>query len=254
MKKNVLIATAVIPERRILETLFAHLNEYELLPPVNSGIELLDTVLSQEVKVVILDLNLCGYDGIYVLDEIAKMDLQSRPCTFVVTSMSDDRLIDIVGQKCTYCFIRPIKYESVVMRVLEMTRKERIRRIENSDIDFLQAHISSCLRSLGISANLKGYHYLREAIRIVAMSAQPSKLRMMTDIYPAVAERFQTKVGSVERTMRFAIEVAWTRGNISMQHAYFGYTVNDKKGKPTSMEFITMVAERSRIYAPRKDM
>ena len=71
--------------------------------------------------------------------------------------------------------------------------------------------------------------------------------RLTTDIYPAVAKLYETRATLVEHAMRNAIEIAWTRGNINVIFEYFGYTVNDHKGKPSNLEFVAMIAERMRM-------
>lgn len=94
----------------------------------------------------------------------------------------------------------------------------------------------------------QGYYYLREAIRIYAGAQSPYELNITTDVYPRVAEIFNTKPSLVEHAIRNAIEIAWTRGNLETLHDYFGYTVNDYRGKPSNFEFIAMMAERALSY------
>ena len=67
------------------------------------------------------------------------------------------------------------------------------------------------------------------------------------ELYPEIANRFDTTVSRVERAIRHAIEVAWNRGQIEMHEKIFGYTVNSNKGKPTNSEFIAMIADRIRL-------
>ncbi|MPN27388.1 Stage 0 sporulation protein A [bioreactor metagenome] len=102
------------------------------------------------------------------------------------------------------------------------------------------------IRELGIPAHLNGYQYLRSAILLAAQNA--SLLNgITTRIYPQVASQFSTTPARVERAIRHAIEVAWNRGNIDTLQHFFGYTIQDAKGKPTNGEFIAMLADRIRI-------
>ena len=69
------------------------------------------------------------------------------------------------------------------------------------------------------------------------------------ELYPMIAQKFQTTPSRVERAIRHAIELAWDRGNVEMMTKFFGYTINLERGKPTNSEFIAMVADKLRIEA-----
>ena len=66
-------------------------------------------------------------------------------------------------------------------------------------------------------------------------------------LYPTVAKRHQTTSSRVERAIRHAIEVAWSRGKLDTLEELFGYTVSNGKGKPTNSEFIALVADTIRL-------
>lgn len=66
-------------------------------------------------------------------------------------------------------------------------------------------------------------------------------------LYPDIAKHYNTTASRVERAIRHAIEVAWTRGNIDAISALFGYTINVSKAKPTNSEFIAMIADKLRL-------
>jgi two-component system response regulator (stage 0 sporulation protein A) len=66
-------------------------------------------------------------------------------------------------------------------------------------------------------------------------------------LYPTVAKRFGTTTSRVERAIRHAIEVAWDRGDVDTLNSYFGYTIQNSRGKPTNSEFIAMIADNLRL-------
>jgi len=66
-------------------------------------------------------------------------------------------------------------------------------------------------------------------------------------LYPQVVKTFHTTLGRVERAIRHAIEVAWSRGKMDTIDALFGYTINNGKGKPTNSEFIALIADKIRL-------
>lgn len=117
-------------------------------------------------------------------------------------------------------------------------RKEIVRDLEQD--------VTDMIHEIGVPAHIKGYQYLREAIM---MSVEdPAMISSITKIlYPTIAKRFQTTPSRVERAIRHAIEVAWSRGRMETLDALFGYTIDTGKGKPTNSEFIALIADRIRL-------
>ncbi len=110
----------------------------------------------------------------------------------------------------------------------------------------LEIMVTDILHKLGVPAHIKGYKYLRCAI--VKTVLRPDIIGAVTkELYPGVAECFDTTPSRVERAMRHAIEVAWDRGDIDFLGIYFGSTIHISRGKPTNSEFIAMIADRLRI-------
>ena len=110
----------------------------------------------------------------------------------------------------------------------------------------LEKDVTDMIHEIGVPAHIKGYQYLREAIM---MSVEDNTmLSSITKIlYPTIAKKFQTTPSRVERAIRHAIEVAWSRGRMETLDSLFGYTVNTGKGKPTNSEFIALIADRIRL-------
>lgn len=110
----------------------------------------------------------------------------------------------------------------------------------------LEQDVTDMIHEIGVPAHIKGYQYLREAIM---MSVEdPGMISSITKIlYPTIAKRFQTTPSRVERAIRHAIEVAWSRGRMETLDALFGYTIDTGKGKPTNSEFIALIADRIRL-------
>ncbi|MDE6951884.1 MAG: sporulation initiation factor Spo0A C-terminal domain-containing protein [Lachnospiraceae bacterium] len=110
----------------------------------------------------------------------------------------------------------------------------------------LERYVTRIMLDMGIPAHLKGYHYLREAIILSGkdMEAVSSVTKLL---YPTVAKRFKTTDQKVERAIRNAIEVSWTRGNIDTFEELFGYSVGTGKGRPTNSEYIARIADKIRL-------
>ena len=110
----------------------------------------------------------------------------------------------------------------------------------------LEKDVTDMIHEIGVPAHIKGYQYLREAIM---MSVQDIEmLNSITKIlYPTIAKKYQTTPSRVERAIRHAIEVAWSRGRMETLDALFGYTINTGKGKPTNSEFVALIADKIRL-------
>lgn len=123
--------------------------------------------------------------------------------------------------------------------------------VENADLGVkkhdLEKDVTDMIHEIGVPAHIKGYQYLREAIM---MSVEDGEmLNSITKIlYPSIAKKYQTTSSRVERAIRHAIEVAWSRGNMETLDSLFGYTISIGKGKPTNSEFIALIADKIRLH------
>ncbi len=110
----------------------------------------------------------------------------------------------------------------------------------------LEQDVTNMIHEIGVPAHIKGYQYLREAIM---MSVEDSSMisSITKILYPTIAKRFQTTPSRVERAIRHAIEVAWSRGRMETLDSLFGYTIDTGKGKPTNSEFIALIADKIRL-------
>ncbi|MBO4982022.1 MAG: sporulation initiation factor Spo0A C-terminal domain-containing protein [Lachnospiraceae bacterium] len=125
--------------------------------------------------------------------------------------------------------------------------KENAEKVKKQEvIRNLEQDVTDMIHEIGVPAHIKGYQYLREAIM---MSVEdPAMISSITKIlYPTIAKRFQTTPSRVERAIRHAIEVAWSRGRMETLDALFGYTIDTGKGKPTNSEFIALIADKIRL-------
>ena len=110
----------------------------------------------------------------------------------------------------------------------------------------LESRVTDMIHEIGIPAHIKGYHYLRDAI-IMAVEDMDVLNAVTKVLYPTVAKKHQTTASRVERAIRHAIEVAWSRGKLDTLDDLFGYTVSNGKGKPTNSEFIALIADTLRL-------
>ena len=110
----------------------------------------------------------------------------------------------------------------------------------------LETQVTRIIHRIGVPAHIKGYQYLRTAILMA--TDDPDIINYVTKmLYPTVAKQYKTTSSRVERAIRHAIEVAWDRGDVDVLNEYFGYTIQNNRGKPTNSEFIAMISDRLRL-------
>jgi two-component system response regulator (stage 0 sporulation protein A) len=117
---------------------------------------------------------------------------------------------------------------------------------EEKSAKTLEQEVTDVMHEIGVPAHIKGYQYLRDAI--VSAVNNPAIINSITkQLYPSIARECNTTPTRVERAIRHAIEVAWSRGQLEAIDSLFGYSVNPSKGKPTNSEFIATIADTLRL-------
>ena len=168
------------------------------------------------------------------------------------TAKDNDKIYKILGELMT----GDKEFQIMITVPSAERREERPLKEEAGEEKIqrdLEQDVTDMIHEIGVPAHIKGYQYLREAIM---MSVEdPSMLSSITKIlYPTIAKRFQTTSSRVERAIRHAIEVAWSRGKMETLDSLFGYTIDIGKGKPTNSEFIALIADKIRLsYREQKN-
>ena len=117
---------------------------------------------------------------------------------------------------------------------------------ETKNEEALEALVTNVIHEVGVPAHIKGYQYLREAIMMVVNNIDIIN-QITKQLYPEIAQKYHTTPSRVERALRHAIEVAWSRGKMDTIYSLFGYTINSGKGKPTNSEFVALIADKIRL-------
>ena len=197
-----------------------------------------------DIDVILLDLIMPNKDGMFVLEEMKKRGIDKN--VIVQTSYNAADVIREVSEYgVNYFILKPYGLEDLEKRILSLFREK-----ENKSLDMnynnLQISITKVLHELGIPSHIKGYQYIREGISIVYNS--PDKIGGITkELYPELANKFDTTVSRVERAIRHAIEVSWNRGDYYLMDEIFGHSVDIDKAKPTNSEFIVTVADKLKL-------
>ncbi len=225
--------------------------DLELVGVAHNGLEVLDLVERTHPDVVVLDIIMPHLDGVGVLERFGDLEREGRPKVIILTAFGQEAITQrVVELGADYYILKPFDLEVLIQRIRQLGEQPAARpqssARERHPQTNLEAEVTNIIHELGIPAHIKGYLYLREAILLVTERVE--LLGGVTkELYPAVAQKFETTPSRVERAIRHAIEVAWSRGNIDAIHRFFGYTVDYERGKPTNSEFIAMVADRLRM-------
>ncbi len=200
-----------------------------------------------EPDAVILDLIMPGSDGFSLLERMSTGEFGKMPVTIVLSALRQESIISrVLSMGAHYYMVKPVDTELLYKRLIDLTELKTPLSggmIPAARTRSLDERITSIFLSVGIPAHIKGYQFLREGIRMVI--ARPECIGSITKVlYPGIAERFDTSASKVERAIRHAIEVAWTRGRIENINDIFGYNIYSKNDKPTNGEFIALIADR----------
>lgn len=238
----------------LIEEYLSSQQDLEVVGVAYNGLECLQMVEEKKPDVLLLDIIMPHMDGLGVLEEIRNKG-QHFPNVIMLTAFGqEDVTKKAVELGADYFVLKPFDMENLLSHIREISGKpsEFIKKSsglqtqQEVKVQNLDASITNIIHEIGVPAHIKGYMYLREAIAMVYHDID--LLGSITKVlYPDIAKKYKTTSSRVERAIRHAIEVAWSRGNIDSISSLFGYTVSMSKAKPTNSEFIAMVADKLRI-------
>ena len=226
------------------------------------GLEALKLIEERKPDLVVLDIIMPHLDGLGVLERLNTMNINPMPRIIVLSAVGQDKITQrAITLGADYYVVKPFDMDVFTKRIRQMFNntissdetKKTISLVDTSEVRIsknnpndLEAEITNIIHEIGVPAHIKGYMYLREAITMVVTDME--LLSAVTkELYPSIAKKYNTTASRVERAIRHAIEVAWSRGQVETINKIFGYTIHNDKGKPTNSEFIAMVADKLRL-------
>lgn len=236
----------------LLDVIVSGDKDLKVVGKANNGEDMYQIIKRMQPDVVLLDLIMPKMDGLSVMDMVNHDEtIKKHPEFIIVTAVGQEKITeDAFRRGASYYIMKPFKNDVIIDRiksVRQQIRKDGISGcMEGADNGTrqgnLETRVTNMIHEIGIPAHIKGYHYLRDAIM---MSVEDMDvLNAITKVlYPTVAKKYQTTSSRVERAIRHAIEVAWSRGKLDTLDELFGYTVSNGKGKPTNSEFIALIAD-----------
>ena len=211
------------------------------------GKALLSRIENGGYDVVIMEAFMSNVDALGVINQLKEKS--QRPLVLVMSSVDNQRFEqELLQAGADYYFLKPFDLQMLAQRIGQLMgwskNQEGVAETQNSND--LQMTISEIMHQIGVPAHIKGYQYLREAI-MLSINDQETMSSVTKVLYPTVAKMYSTTSSRVERAIRHAIEVAWDRGDVDVLSSYFGYTIQNTRGKPTNSEFIAMISDKLRL-------
>lgn len=223
-------------------------NRMDVKVCAKNGAELLRYYEELHPDVIIMDAFLQHIDAMGVISRINMKDPVKRPLIIVMSGI-DNPNFEREITKCgvDYYFLKPIEPQTMAERIIQISSWRGVGITAHHEAqEDLNVTITEILHQIGVPAHIKGYQYVREAIRLSV--EDPEMLNSVTKIlYPTVAKTFGSTSSRVERAIRHGIEVAWDRGDVEVLNSYFGYTIQSQRGKPTNSEFVAMISDKIRL-------
>ena len=233
--------------------------ELDLVGKAKNGEEMCQIIKDRQPDVVLLDLIMPKMDGLTVMEQVNKQEfVDKRPYFIVLTAVGQEKITeDAFNLGADYYIMKPFDNDMIINRIKSTRVLRGMNAVESKKVgayekkpstkpEDLESKVTNIIHEIGVPAHIKGYQYLREAIIMSVNDIE--MLNSITKIlYPTIAKKYQTTASRVERAIRHAIEVAWSRGKMDTIDELFGYTINNGKGKPTNSEFIALIADRIRL-------
>ena len=223
-----------------------------------NGEDALSKIGRQHPDVVIIDIWMSKVDGLSVVRSARSLTFgNDKPPVIIMTSPISNQNIFVQALQAgaDLCLIKPINQSNLIEYVDNILKNRNMKAGENTgekdhadkdNTPDIEAQVTRIIHQIGVPAHIKGYQYLRTAILLTIKDSDI--INSVTKVlYPSVAKKYQTTTSRVERAIRHAIEVAWDRGDVDTLNSYFGYTIQNNRGKPTNSEFIAMIADNLRL-------
>jgi len=243
----------------LLEDILKEDSDIEIVGKSENGMDALDMIKEKKPDVVLLDLIMPKLDGLGVMEKVRRdSEFKKTPAFIVITAIGQEGVTENAFELgANYYIMKPFDNNMILTRIKQIKGDNHNKLIDyhkvssyESKSDYmernLESDVTNIIHEIGVPAHIKGYQYLRDAIMMSVTDGE--MLNSITKLlYPSIAKRHKTTPSRVERAIRHAIEVAWSRGKVDTIDDLFGYTVNNGKGKPTNSEFVALIADKIRL-------
>ena len=222
---------------------FKEKDQFEVVGASSDGQQVVKDVMELKPNFLISEVLLSGMDGFMVFETLKKNMGENLPKVIFISNLSHSGFVSkAIKDGASYFMVKPIMPENLEERINDLM-SDKVVDEENKNEKLLDEKISNIFISIGIPAHIKGYQFLREAVKLAV--EEPEIIGSITKrLYPTIAQKFETSSSKVERGMRHAIEVAWNRGKIENINSLFGFKIYSSNDKPTNGELIALIADK----------
>ena len=250
-KLNVAIADDNERMLRLLGDIIESDDELNVVGVARDGEEAYHVIKAKEPDVVLLDIVMPKLDGLGVLDRVSQdTSIKKHPAFIMISAIGQEKITEDAFDLGADYFIVLSRIKNVrrpaAGRGAEVRKVNAYEKAEETKERNLEADVTDIIHEIGVPAHIKGYQYLRDAI-VMSVNDMDMLNSITKILYPTIAKKYQTTSSRVERAIRHAIEVAWSRGKMDTIDEMFGYTIHNGKGKPTNSEFIALITDRIRL-------
>ncbi|MEG2540977.1 MAG: sporulation transcription factor Spo0A [Clostridia bacterium] len=247
MRKSIVIADDNANLTGSLKEFFGAQTDFEVVGIAENGVKALELVERYAPDFLLLDIVMPELDGFGVLSALTN----KKPTVIMMSQLATDGFVQKAMQYgASYFLAKPFSYDvmlKVMSNINSVPTPQTAQAVQTAQTTkrnhSLDEKIANLFISVGIPAHIKGYQFLREAIKLTVDS--PDIINAITKrLYPSIADHYQTSASKVERAIRHAIEVAWSRGKIENINNIFGIKIYSPNEKPTNGEFIALVADK----------
>lgn len=258
-KLNVAVADDNEDTLKMLNEMIRQEEGLELVGSANNGEDAYSMIKKTKPDVVLLDLVMPKMDGISVMERVQEdEEMKLTPDFIVLSAIGQESVTETaMNTGAKFYLMKPFDDQTIVKRIKCIRRPRTVARADRRRAGSLtgaigiteknlETEVTEIIHEIGVPAHIKGYQYLRDAI-IMSVNDIEMLGSITKILYPTIAKMHQTTPSRVERAIRHAIEVAWSRGKMDTIDALFGYTINNGKGKPTNSEFIALIADKIRL-------
>ena len=211
----------------------------------SDGLEGLEAIKKHldEIDCIVLSLVLPSFDGVGILKYLKNENINKRVILYTHNTNLD--LLKLLGDyRILFIIYKGTDLNLLEDRILDVGKlKAKDALEETKPVKEMTKEISRLLHDLGMPSHIKGYQYIRDSIEL--MYNNPNVLGGITkEVYPFIADKYNTTPSRVERAIRHAIEVSWTRGDYELMEEIFGHSVDFDRAKPTNSEFLATIADK----------
>lgn len=275
-KTRVLIADDSIDFAILMKQNLEFNGQIEVVGLAKDGLEAVEMTKALQPDILVLDIIMPNLDGIGVLEQLHSENINVKTIILsaILSSEKQEKLSELLlSLGVNYLMPKPFDIHSLINRIYQLSNNTKStensnvynqykdnayftntlnNNVFNSDTIFkeesFESKVTNIMHTVGIPAKLKGYQYIREAVLLFINNGNISN-KITKDIYPKVAEKFNTTPSRVERAIRHALETSWEHDKGSISNLLFGNPFMFQEKKPTNSEFIASIADKLRLEA-----